>query len=65
ALLFLLLAALATANGRVEEPDAGGHGRRRRRRRRQQHHHGADSRGEDEPAHDAAAAESEGAGARA
>jgi O-antigen ligase len=36
ALLFLLLAALATADGRVEEPDA-----QRRRRRRQ--HHGADA----------------------
>jgi O-antigen ligase len=34
ALLFLLLAALATVNGRVEEADAGTRGRRRRRRRR-------------------------------
>jgi O-antigen ligase len=46
ALLFLVLAALATTNGRVEEPDTQ-HRRRRRRRRQQQHHHGAD-----EPAHD-------------
>ena len=38
ALLFLLLAALATVNGRVEEPDKP---LRRRRRRRQ--HHGADA----------------------
>jgi O-antigen ligase len=37
ALLFLVLAALATVNGRVEEPDVP---HRRRRRRRQ--HHGAD-----------------------
>jgi hypothetical protein len=51
ALLFLLLAALATVNGRVEEPDAGGRGRKRRRRRRQ-HHHGADSREDEEPASD-------------
>lgn len=43
ALLFLLLAALATANGRVEEPDAGGRDRRRRRRRRRQGE-GSDSR---------------------
>lgn len=64
ALLFLLLAALATADGRVEEPDAGGRGRRRRRRRRQQHHHGADSRDEDEPARDAGA-EPEGTAAPA
>lgn len=39
ALLFLLLAALATVNGRVEEPDVP---RRRRRRRRRLQHHGAD-----------------------
>ncbi|HEX8353876.1 MAG TPA: O-antigen ligase family protein, partial [Pyrinomonadaceae bacterium] len=64
ALLFLLLAALATANGRVEEADAGGRGRKRRRRRRQ-HHHGADSRDDDEPARDAAGAGAEGAGAPA
>lgn len=38
ALLFLVLAALATVNGRVEEPDVP-HNRRRRRRRQ---HHGAD-----------------------
>jgi hypothetical protein len=42
ALLFLLLAALATVNGRVEEPDAGG-GRRRRRRRRRREGGGSDS----------------------
>ncbi|MET0626805.1 MAG: O-antigen ligase family protein [Pyrinomonadaceae bacterium] len=64
ALLFLLLAALATVNGRVEEADAGGHGRKRRRRRRQ-HHHGADSQENAEPpAHDASG-EAGGAGARA
>jgi hypothetical protein len=34
-LMFLLLAALATLNGRVEEPET--HGRRRRRRRRRTH----------------------------
>jgi O-antigen ligase len=34
-LMFLLLAALATLNGRVEEPET--HGRRRRRRRRRAH----------------------------
>ncbi|HEX8501602.1 MAG TPA: O-antigen ligase family protein [Pyrinomonadaceae bacterium] len=45
ALLFLLLAALATVNGRVEEPESGGRGRRRRRRRQGG---GADSR--EEPA---------------
>lgn len=33
ALMFLLLAALATADARVEEPDEGSHRRRRRRRR--------------------------------
>lgn len=38
ALLFLLLAALATVNGRVEEPDAP----RRHRRRRRRQHKGAD-----------------------
>jgi O-antigen ligase len=32
ALLFLMLAALATLNGRVEQEDSGGHRRRRRRR---------------------------------
>ncbi|HEY0174065.1 MAG TPA: O-antigen ligase family protein [Pyrinomonadaceae bacterium] len=63
ALLFLLLAALATVNGRVEEADAGGHGRKRRRRRRQ-HHRGADSQEEAPPAHDAAGG-GEGAGAHA
>jgi O-antigen ligase len=50
ALLFLLLAALATADGRVEEPDAP-----RRRRRR---HHGADAY---VPGAHAAAGEKEGA----
>jgi O-antigen ligase len=39
ALMFLLLAALATAGGRVEEPDAPRRGRRRRRRQ----HQGADA----------------------
>jgi O-antigen ligase len=63
ALLFLLLAALATANGRVEEADESGRGRKRRRRRRQ-HHRGADSRDDDEPAPDAGAG-AEGAGAPA
>lgn len=38
ALLFLLLAALATVNGRVEEPDVP----RRNRRRRRRQHRGAD-----------------------
>ncbi|HEX8559460.1 MAG TPA: O-antigen ligase family protein [Pyrinomonadaceae bacterium] len=33
-LLFLVLAALATVNGRVEDPEAGGRQRHRRRRRR-------------------------------
>ncbi len=46
ALLFLLLAALATVNGRVEEPDAGGGGRRRRRLRRRRHE-GADTQDEE------------------
>ena len=58
-LMFLLLAALATVNGRVEEPDTQG---RRRRRRRRHAHEGS------EP-HDGDAAESVGAarasGARA
>src|SRR5215204_6415735 len=55
ALLFLLLAALATVNGRVEEPDTGGRGRRRRRRRRRQGE-GSDSRDENEaPARDSSA----------
>ena len=40
ALLFLMLAALATLNGRVEQANTeGGGGRRRRRRRRRRHHH--------------------------
>jgi hypothetical protein len=59
ALLFLLLAALATVNGRVEEADtAGGRGRRRRRRRRRQGD-GSDSRDEtrDEAGHAADAAD--------
>jgi O-antigen ligase len=51
ALLFLVLAALATVNGRVEELDAGGNGRRRRRRRRQ--HHGADTQGDAPPPREA------------
>jgi len=45
ALLFLVLAALATVNGRVEEPD-----RPRRRRRRRHHRQGADSYEADAPA---------------
>ena len=56
ALLFLVLAALATVNGRVEEPDVVGRRRRRHRRRR---HHGADLDAEDEaarPENEAAAA---------
>jgi O-antigen ligase len=46
ALMFLLLAALATADSRVEEPDAG-HTRRQRGHHRRRHHrqHGADARG--------------------
>jgi O-antigen ligase len=48
ALLFLVLAALATVNGRVEEPDAGGL-RRHRRRRRRQHHRGADTQDDARP----------------
>ncbi len=64
ALLFLLLAALATVNGRVEEADAGGgHGRRRRRRRRRQGE-GSDSR-DDAAQERAAVAGSEGAEAAA
>jgi O-antigen ligase len=55
ALLFLVLAALATVNGRVEEQDAGGRGRRRRRRRRR--HEGADAQDEEmSPGDDDAAA---------
>lgn len=45
ALLFLLLAALTTANGRVEEPDV-----QHRRHRRRQQHHGADAYETDAPA---------------
>ena len=44
ALLFLVLAALATVNGRVEEPD------KPRRRRRRHHRQGADSYEVDAPA---------------
>jgi O-antigen ligase len=58
ALLFLVLAALATVNGRVEEADAGGRGGRRRRRRR--HHEGADSQDEEAPAGDDADADAAG-----
>jgi O-antigen ligase len=62
ALLFLLLAALATLNGRVEEPDAdGGRGRRRRRRRRSQGE-GADSHDVEAPERHAGAG-AEGAAA--
>ena len=57
ALLFLVLAALATVNGRVEESEADGHRRRRRRRRE---HAGEDAYG-GEPA--GAAAEKVGAAA--
>jgi O-antigen ligase len=64
ALLFLLLAALATANGRVEEADAGGRGRRRRRRRRRQGE-GSDSRDDDNANAREAGAEPEAAGATA
>jgi O-antigen ligase len=59
ALLFLVLAALATVNGRVEESDAGDPRRRHRRRRRRQHH-GADT--QDAPSsHADAVREKEGA----
>jgi O-antigen ligase len=61
ALLFLVLAALATVNGRVEEPDAGGQQHRRHRRRRQ--HHGADMQ-DDAPPHAAAAREKDGVAAQ-
>ena len=64
ALLFLLLAALATVNGRVEEADAGGRGRRRRRRRRRQGE-GSDSRDDGGGRAADAPARGEGAGARA
>ncbi|MCA1621764.1 MAG: O-antigen ligase family protein [Acidobacteria bacterium] len=64
ALLFLLLAALATVNGRVEEADTGGRGRRRRRRRRRQGE-GSDSRPEDDAGAGDAADGREAAGARA
>jgi O-antigen ligase len=59
ALLFLVLAALATVNGRVEEPDANGQRRRRRRRRR--HQEGADAH--DAPSATDAAREKEEAAA--
>ncbi|MDT5261248.1 MAG: hypothetical protein QOC61_252 [Acidobacteriota bacterium] len=60
ALLFLVLAALATVNGRVEEPDTEGGSRRHRRRRRRQHH-GSDAQ-DDAPPH-AAEREKEGVAA--
>jgi O-antigen ligase len=62
ALLFLLLAALATVNGRVEEPDSGGGRGRRRRRRRRSQGEGADSHDVDAPEHHAGAG-AEGAAA--
>ena len=58
ALMFLLLAALATADGRVEEREEGPRRRRRRRRR----HEGSDA-SDEEGAHAPAAAEKEGAAA--
>jgi hypothetical protein len=45
ALLFLVLCALATVNGRVEEPD-----KPRRRRRRRHRRQGADTYEQDAPA---------------
>jgi O-antigen ligase len=60
ALMFLLLAALATADDRVEDRDDGSRGRGRRRRRRR--HEGSDAR--DDVGGDAVAApENEGAAA--
>jgi O-antigen ligase len=59
ALLFLVLAALATANGRVEERDEGSHRHRRRRRRR---HEGSDAR-DNVAEHAGPAPEKEGAAA--
>lgn len=61
ALMFLLLAALATADDRVEEPDEGT-GRQRRRRGRRRRHGGADAR-EDDAIYGGAAPEKEGAAA--
>ncbi len=61
ALMFLLLAALATADGRVEEPDEGA-GRHRRRRGRRRRHEGADAR-EDDAVYGGAEPEKEGAAA--
>lgn len=58
-LMFLLLAVLATADGRVEEQDEGS---RRQRRRRRRHHKGEDTR--EEAADDAGGGpEKEGAAA--
>ncbi|MDT5271953.1 MAG: hypothetical protein QOH49_4139 [Acidobacteriota bacterium] len=59
ALLFLVLAALATADGRVEERDAGSRRHRRRRRRR---HEGSDAR-DDVAEHAGTAPEKEGTAA--
>lgn len=64
-LMFLLLAALATVNGRVEEPETHGRRRRRRRRRTQE---GLESQDEVNVAHEGSAAEgvsAEGAGGAA
>jgi O-antigen ligase len=65
ALLFLVLAALATLNGRVEQATTGGRRRRRRRRRHSSHHHHHRSHSSthaegvpvDEPGHSAPAVE--------
>ncbi|MFL6256028.1 MAG: O-antigen ligase family protein [Pyrinomonadaceae bacterium] len=57
ALLFLVLAALATTDGRVEERSEGS---RRHRRRRRRSHEGSDAR-DDVDAHAAALPEKEGA----
>lgn len=60
ALMFLLLAALATADGRVEEPAEDS--RRRGRRRRRRSHEGTDAR-DDAEGYAGAAPEKEGAAA--
>lgn len=59
ALLFLVLTALATADGRVEESNEGS---RRHRRRRRRSHEGSDARDDVEP-HAGAEPEKEGAAA--
>jgi O-antigen ligase len=53
-LMFLLLAALATVNGRVEEPDTPA---RRRRRRRRRTHEGSATQDEPRAAHEGVAHE--------